>query len=392
MHERKKQDTMTATGPQPVPAPYHRPATILLVEDNRTLNNILFEFLRGQGYQMLTAQDGWEALELLHKQPVHLVISDIVMPGLDGYGLLQAIRSDPVLGHLPVIFLTGYATAADRRRAKESGVEDYLTKPLDNTDLLAAVQNVLARRMMLAEDFQRQVDAVRNQILGLMQHEFRTPLTFVMGYAEFLHNALNEQIERAELQRSVEAILEGSRRLHQLVESFLTLASLSEQTLDPADLYPIDPTALWRESLGGVRAELEHSHLQVVIEEPPDPVIVFGVLDLLREALVRLLDNAIRYRRKESRTIWLATITRPGYIGWQIRDQGIGMPANTLAHVAQPFSRLPRGPSAHHGIGLGLALVQRVAELHGGFLTAESQEGVGSEITLWVSDAEPTYH
>src|SRR5690606_16956583 len=198
-------------------------------------------------------------------------------------------------------------------------------------------------------------EEVRNQILGLVQHEFRTPLTFVMGYAEFLRSALNEEIGRAELQHSVEAILEGSRRLHHLIESFLTLAGLSERTLDAGELYPLDPTALWRETVIQLRGDLERAHLHVVLEEPPDPVIVFGVFELLREALVRLLDNAIRYRRPESTTIWLSTSVRPGYVGWQIRDQGLGIPAGHLAELARPFSRLPRIPGGAHGAGLGLA-------------------------------------
>jgi signal transduction histidine kinase len=374
--------------------PRSQEATLLVAEDNLTHSRTLADVLTKQGYHVLNARNGVEALELLRTHLVNLVLTDVVMPELDGYGLLQTMRADPRLYHLPVVFVTGYATPEDRRKAKEYGVEDYLVKPLDETELLATVRNILARRMTLEESYQRQVDAVRSQILGLVQHEFRTPLTFVMGYAEFLQQALSEDagetgLQRADLQRSVEAILEGSRRLHHVIESFLMLAGLSTRPLDPGDLYPIDPTALWRECVAARRVELDRAHLQVVLEEPPDPLIVFGVLELLREALMRLLDNAIRYRRSDSTTIWLATVSQPGYVGWMIRDQGVGIPPDLVNQIVQPFTRLPQSLAGGHGIGLGLTLAQRVAQLHGGALTVESREGSGSTFGLWVSDAEP---
>lgn len=373
----------------PSPSLHNTTATILVVEDSRTLNRAVCEVLAAQDYIVLPAYDGLQALSVLHQQPVDLVLSDIVMPHLDGYGLLQAIRAEERFRHLPVVFLTGYATPDDRRRAKDSGVEDYLAKPLDDNDLLATVRNVLSRRDVLEAAVQRQVEAVRSQILGLMQHEFRTPLTFVMGYAEFLQSALGHAPESAELQHSVEAILEGGRRLHHLIESFLTLASLSEAALHPGDLYPLDPMALWRECVTVMQPTLDRCNLQVQVEDPAQSLEVYGVLDLVREALLRLLDNAIIYRRPESHTIRLTAATQPGYVGWIIQDDGMGIPAEQVATLVRPFARMPRSPTGSHGAGLGLPLAQRVAHMHNGFLSVESQEGVGSTFGFWISDAEP---
>lgn len=373
----------------PSPSLPNTTATILVVEDSRTLNMAVCEVLTAQGYIVLPAYDGLQALNVLHQQPVDLVLSDIVMPHLDGYGLLQAIRAEERFRYLPVVFLTGYATPDDRRRAKDSGVEDYLAKPLDDDDLLATVRNVLSRREVLEAAVQRQVEAVRSQILGLMQHEFRTPLTFVMGYAEFLQSALGHAPESAELQHSVEAILEGGRRLHHLIESFLTLAGLSETALHPGDLYPLEPMALWRECIAVMQPTLDRCDLQIHFEDPAQSLEVYGAPDLVREALLRLLDNAIAYRRPESRTIRLAAATQPGYVGWIIQDDGMGIPADQVATLVQPFARMPRSPTGNHGAGLGLPLAQRVAQMHNGFLSVESQKGVGSTFGFWISDAEP---
>ena len=87
-------------------------------------------------------------------------------------------------------------------------------------------------------------------------------------------------------------------------------------------------------------------------------------------------------------TIWLATVSKPGYVGWQIRDEGLGISASVIAQLSSPFVRLHPPEPEGHGIGLGLTLVRRVAELHGGYVEIESEEGSGSTFTLWVSDEE----
>jgi signal transduction histidine kinase len=363
-----------------------------VVEDSPTLNRTLCALLGEQGYAVLSAADGIQALALLRRQPVDLVLADIVMPELDGHGLLQSIRHDPALCRLPVVFITAYATPEDRIRAKENGVEDYLAKPLDPADLLATIRNVLNRRILLESSHQREVEAVRNQILTLVQHEFRTPLAYVMGYAEYLQSVLDEELDQERMQLAVQAILEGSYRLRDLLESFLALAALGNRTLTADDLYPVDPTALWREAANGFRSRLEHARLQLILEEPADPIIAYGLVDLLRDALARLLDNAIRYRRIGSHTIWLSTEARGGYVGWIIRDEGQGIPSDRLAQVIEPFARLPQQAAEAQGIGLGLALVHRIAEHHGGYVSVESREGVGSTFGLWVPDRDPSAH
>ena len=361
---------------------------ILVVEDNIPLNHTLCELLQQHGYVVQSASNGSEALELLALTTPDLIVSDLVMPEMDGHALLNRIRGNPKTRNVPVVFVTGHDSAAQRQRVKESGAVDYLTKPLDEEELLYTVRAVLKRQAEQEEDFYHRIEEVRNQILGLVQHEFRTPLTFVMGYAEYLQDAVRQDLPRDEIQHSVDAILEGSRRLHHLVESFLLLANLSRDTLPADEVYPLDPAALWRECLTEVREVILDAEITVRVSEPPDPVIVFGVMDLLREALSRLLDNAIRYRRPGARTIWLSTVAKPNYVGWMIRDEGIGIAPALLAQLSAPFVRLHQRRADGHGIGLGLTLVRRVAELHGGYLEIESQEGVGSTFTLWVSDEE----
>jgi signal transduction histidine kinase len=365
--------------------------TILVIDDDPATNSRITQVLEEYGYAVQSATNSSDLLELLRQCAPQVIIADVSLPQIEGHLLLNRIRGNLSTRETPVIFLVAQDAPEGRKASRDSGVVEYLPKPVDSQAtqaLVAVVDSVVQQHAAREAEIRRRVDEIRNQIIAMVQHEFRTPLTFVMGYAEFLQDGLQQNLPHEELESSVAAILEGSHRLHRLVESFLLLATLNQDKLPADEIYPLDPTALWRECITEANLPLRESLLQVKLSEPNDPVIVFGVMDLIREALMRLLDNAIRYRRAESRFIWLATVVQPGLVGWQIRDDGMGVPTARLSALSAPFMRGHSYQAESHGIGLGLALARRVAELHGGYLQIESQEGVGSTFTLWVSDHE----
>jgi DNA-binding response OmpR family regulator len=127
-----------------------RVASILVVDDQPTLLESLGFALKATGYEVLTASDGLEALTVLQSQPVDLIVADIVMPRLNGYQLYECVRANPDWLAIPFMFLTGRKLDSDVRYGKELGVDDYLTKPIQPEDLLAAVQSKLRQARQLA--------------------------------------------------------------------------------------------------------------------------------------------------------------------------------------------------------------------------------------------------
>jgi two-component system response regulator VanR len=125
-------------------------ATILVVDDQPEILENLALVLEAEGYQVLTAADGLKALERLEAQPVDLVVADIAMPRLNGYQLYERVRQNPAWLAVPFIFLTARAMDSDIRYGKELGVDDYLTKPIQPEDLLAAIHGRLRRARQLA--------------------------------------------------------------------------------------------------------------------------------------------------------------------------------------------------------------------------------------------------
>ncbi|MCB0106665.1 MAG: response regulator [Caldilineaceae bacterium] len=364
-------------------------ATILVVEDNVDLNMAICEILESFEFEVHSAKDGFDALGWLKGNKPDMILCDIMMPGMDGYTLLKHTRADNSLRTLPFMFLTARTSVADRRMAKEIGIEDYLTKPVDSNDLIAAINNALRRRQIMQAEMQEQLNGLRDRIVGILQHEFRTPLTFVLGYAEYLLDVTNSDFNVDELRTSATAILDGGRRLQQLIETFLLLAELQNRELDMKDAGKVRAIDLWMDTIQEFTPICATAGLHLNLSSDNDDAYLLADTEMVREALRRLMDNAIRYRRPESKVIWLSVESVPTatYVGLRIRDEGAGMPAEQLKRYATAFEQYDRDNRTEPGAGLSLALIRHVAHLHGGSLEIESDLGVGSTFTLWLPAA-----
>jgi DNA-binding response OmpR family regulator len=126
-------------------------ASILVVDDQPDVLDSIGLVLEAAGYRVLTASDGVEALDVLEPQPVDLILADIAMPRMNGYQLYERVRENPQWVAIPFVFLTARALDSDIRYGKGLGVDDYLTKPIQPEDLLAAVQGRLLRAQQLAQ-------------------------------------------------------------------------------------------------------------------------------------------------------------------------------------------------------------------------------------------------
>ena len=362
-----------------------RPATtILVVEDNIDLNMAICEILESYNFLAHSAKDGFEALNWLKDHKPDMILCDIMMPGMDGYTLLKHTRADTDLRTLPFIFLTARTSVADQRLAKEIGIEDYLTKPVDSNDLIAAINNALRRREIMQDEMQKQMDSLRDRIVAILQHEFRTPLTFVLGYSEYLLDVTKGQFNIDELRTSAAAILDGGRRLQQLIETFLLLAELQNRTLKPEDVIRVDPNILMGETVQECEKWLHEAGLQPELQLNQNSMAIYADSEMLREALRRLLDNAARYRRADSKTVWLSVELVSTYVGLRVRDEGRGIPPEMVERFATPFEQVDRDNRTEPGAGLSLALIRHVAHLHGGTLEITSKHGQGSTFTLWL--------
>jgi signal transduction histidine kinase len=362
-------------------------AKIQVIEDDPHLNIAISETLRSYDFVVASFLNGVDALDWLKHNRPDVILCDIMMPEMDGYTLLRHTRSNPHLRTLPFIFLTARTSMDDQRRAREIGVDDYLTKPIDSESLVIAIKNALRRQQIMQEEMQQQMDLLRSRIVNVLQHEFRTPLTFVLGYAEYLLETIGQGVALEELRESAAAILDGGHRLQRLIEGFLLLAELQSYHLKPEDMRDMNAHSLWRSMVVEFQTQVTDSNLRATLAEQNRTAVISGNANLLQEALRRLMDNAIRYRRPESQQIRLSVKSIQPYIGLSIADDGVGMSSEQLKELAKPFEQVDRDNRTAPGAGISLAVIRHIAILHGGKLEITSIPNKGSEFTLWLPAA-----
>jgi signal transduction histidine kinase len=361
--------------------------TILLVEDDVHLMEGIREILElDNNYQVVTANNGLDGLERLNsmESPPDLIVSDIMMPKMDGYQFFEAVRSEAAWLSIPFIFLTAKGEKADIRLGKSLGADDYVTKPFSAEDLLVAVSAKLARHDQLQSAFLVQISEMKRRILTILNHEFRTPLTYVVAYADMLNRDV-DKMELDELREYLKGVNSGADRLRRLVENFIFLVEL--ETGEVASTYA------WRkkpiksfEKIITLATRPQQSVLesmgQVLRVEAKSPQPISGDEEYLAIALARLIDNASKFSAKNAIIELHLYSNAEGQTIFAVRDFGRGIPENELERIFEPFYQINRQKYEDQGAGSGLAIVRGVANVHGAEIRVESTLGSGSTFYL----------
>jgi two-component system sensor histidine kinase/response regulator len=357
--------------------------TILVVEDDGALLDGLHDMLELSGYQVLTARNGVEGLNQLQTRLPDLIVSDIQMPRMDGYQFYDQVRARTEWVSIPFIFLTAKSEKADVRLGKSLGADDYLTKPFEEADLLVAVRSKLSRRAQLDAAYSRQVTELKHTILTTLNHEFRTPLTYITTYADMLGEGNVSTDELKEFMRGIQA---GSDRLRHLVEDFIMLVELqtgeAQQTFDRRCARLPDLNMLLSLAIERTRARAEAR--KVTLVQPPDgPLpVVMADREYLLDAVVRLLDNAIKFSRRAGGQVTLRAVPGGRGVRIEVEDEGIGIPAAQLGRIFDMFYQIDRARQEQQGSGSGLAIAQSIVHMHSGEISARSQVNAGSTFTI----------
>jgi signal transduction histidine kinase len=359
---------------------------ILLVEDNYHLRWVLDMFLTQAGYKVITAADGEEALEQLKDTTAHLILSDINMPVMDGYDFYLALRADPVWELIPFIFITAKDNPQEIRFGKSLGVEDYVTKPFETADLLAVVEARLRRAHRIQEVTRHELDLVRSQIVKMLNHELRTPMSIIKGYVDA---AIMEgsQLNAKTIAEYLKNISAGTERLSNLVEDLVQLVAIEggvaataynhrKKCLDDLPVY-IKGTAM------AYVARAKQAGVKLKLEVPDRLPAVEGDVTFLADALGYLLDNAIKFSVSGGE-VRVHAGTQDQMVTITIINQGKGIPSEELPYVFDVFHQVDREGVEQQGAGLGLAVAKGLVELHNGRIEVESEVGKNCIFTVFL--------
>jgi DNA-binding response OmpR family regulator len=344
-------------------------AIILLVEDDRALLDGIADLLEiseiGYAVQVTKATNGELGLKAVAEYEPDLIISDVMMPKMGGFEFLEQLRNRPDWVHIPVIFLTAKGTPDDILKGRLSGAELYITKPYDSDELLELVRSQLARAFELQGNRKRKLDRLSRNIVQLLNHEFRTPLTYVTAYYELLADGVLRD-DPESLQEYLRGIQVGAARLSNLVGNLVAVLELrtgeaAERIKNQSDVID-DVAALLQSFCGNYRCDDSEEDVYIKCELPQRLPKLFGHRDNLYMILDCLLDNAVKFSLmnpgQEPRIVLSAT-TKNGEIAISVKDNGIGMPEHVHMRVFDLFYQHNREEMEQQGAGTGLAIVKR---------------------------------
>ena len=363
------------------PSPQGDPVNILLVDDRP--NNLLSlrALLQRPDYNLVLAGSGREALALVLRQDFAVILLDVAMPRMDGFETAAIIKEREQSKLIPILFIT--ASVYDMEhvfRGYNVGAVDYLRKPVDPHAVRAKVA-VFVELYRQRKKIETQEDGIRSRddFLAIAAHELRTPLTPLRLQAASLLRELDTEraMPREELLRRVGNLDRSARRLEALVERLLDEMQLSHGKLS-LELQDVDLAALVKEAVARMKEEAERAGSVIVFAADQE---VRGRWDSFRidQVVSNLLGNAIKYGDRQPIEVRLTA--QKGFARLSVRDHGRGIPEAAKARIFEKFERV--SPLRNfNGADLGLWIVRRVVEAHGGRVTAWSEPNEGSEFVV----------
>ena len=372
----------------PAVAPAHPEQTVLVADDNADMREYVARLLR-PFWTVETAANGDDALAAIRNRRPDLLLTDIMMPGLDGFGLLRAVREHPSTIHMPVIMLSARAGDEARVEGLEAGVDDYLVKPFSARELIARVATHLglgrsrqrlaehAAELELARDRLEEATRAKDEFLAMLGHELRNPLAPILTALQLmqLKSAGTVEKERTIIERQ-------TRHLVRLVDDLLDVSRIARGKFELRKERIETGTVVTR-AIELASPLFESRGQRLDVEVPTAGLQVHADASRLAQALANLLTNAAKYTEPTGHIAITARREGPD-VTIVVRDDGIGIEPHMLPRIFDLFVQERQAlDRSQGGLGLGLAIVRSIMSLHGGSVTAASDgTGKGSEFVL----------
>jgi two-component system sensor histidine kinase/response regulator len=356
---------------------------ILVVEDAQSLRKDILEMLGFEGYDAVGAENGLVGVEKARQEVPDLVVCDIMMPGLDGFGVLEELRRDPTTATIPFIFLTARTDRVDIRQGMGLGADDYLTKPFTASELLATVHARLEKRDIIEQITEQKMDDLRGNIILALPHELRTPLNVILGFSDLL-NSDAEIMDAARIAEMARHINSSALRLFRLIENFLVYAQTELIKTDSRQMDSLRAGYLLYPQAAIVQ-HIEHKarslgRLADLVLDIQDTTGLGISEEYLKKILEELMDNACKFSDVGTPIAVRAWAESDRYV-IQITDHGRGMTSDQWESLGA-YMQFDRRIYEQQGAGLGLIIAKRLTELHAGSLGFSSALDKGTTVTV----------
>jgi two-component system, sensor histidine kinase and response regulator len=376
--------------------PAESPIRILVVDDNLQNREVAEGHLVGAGYAAVQAASGEEALAIMSgadRRP-DLVLLDVLMPGMDGFETCRRLRALPDGAGVPILFLTALGDLGTHKAALDSGADDFLTKPINRTELLIRVRSLL-RIKELSDELKGNYEIIREQrdallaaqhekdeLTALIVHDLKNPLSSILSNVQY---CVAQKGLGSEERESLRDVLRASQSMVRMVMNLLDVSRSEDGALVPRAA-AFELPALLEEVCSEMGRRVEDKNQSLVLQVAPAVSGLVADRDLLRRILENLIDNAYKYGPRHASIVVEAGLVEPqeGAAGpaveIRVRDEGEGIPPAFRSKIFEKYARVD-GRAAHevrNSHGLGLVFCQRAVEVHGGRIWVDDNAPRGS--------------
>jgi signal transduction histidine kinase len=367
-------------------------ARILVVDDNETNRDLLSRRLERQGYAVMLAESGDSALEKIAKAPPDLILLDIMMPGLNGYEVLEQLKKHQTWRHIPVIMISALDELGSVVRCIEMGADDYLAKPFNPVLLRARVRASLEKKRLrdqevllyhqLQANFARlqELEQLRDSLTHMVVHDLRTPLTSIITGLQTMQMVGDLEQIHEEL---LEMALSGGETLLRMINDLLDISKMEAGQLK-LEMMEIDAQRVGQTSLQQVSMLAQNKGVELKSASAAQLPALRADEDKLMRTLTNLLGNAIKFTPSGGTVALLIGPQRETDkvtgVWFAVTDTGEGIPREAFGRIFEKFGQVENRREGHKmSTGLGLTFCKMAVEAHGGRIWVESEPGQGSK-------------
>ncbi len=338
-----------------------RTARILIVEDESDLRGFMYGVL-AQDFEVTAVVDGAEALKVLEEQRPDLILTDIMMPNVSGFDLCRAVKSNPLLQHIPVILLTARGESETALEGYEAGADDFVAKPFHAKVLLARIRAHLKMRALSLQIADQARLASAGTLAAGLAHEVKNPINAILSAAKVLEAGGSSKVPSEKL---LGVIIDGVQR----VNDVLSALDAHARPADGTDLQAVNV----RDGIESTLRILEHRMKDITIHRDIDATeSVRAPARAFNQVVLNLLDNAIR---AGGQNVWVKSEQRGRMVCVEVADDGPGVPPDLVSRIFDPFFTTR---DEGEGTGLGLHLSRRIAQDCGGEIRYDTRPGGGA--------------
>ena len=362
--------------------------SVLIVDDENSNIMALTDIL-GCDYTVYAAKNGQKAVEAAEKYLPDVILLDIIMPEMDGYAVIAALKNSDNIKNIPVIFITGLSNADDEEKGLSLGAADYIGKPFSPAIVRLRVQNQIKiinqTRLIIEKETAEKSSRTRSEFLSRMSHEMRTPMNAIMGMTALAKNAASNE-KRDDM---LDKINNASGQLLQLIDDVLDMSDIEDNKLR-LSCSEFSFAGLMRDILNKVSPDIRKKQQSLTTGiDPSIPYTLISDEKRLTQVILNLLSNAVKFTAEQGliqinafvRAVEEETLT----MQIEVIDTGIGISQEQREKIFIPFEQADGGIDRKFGgTGLGLAISKHIVTMMGGMIWVESEPGKGSKFAFTI--------